>query len=272
MVGLDATGCKRTHHSSSTTTTHGSRHRPPSPVSTPPPVTSAEPSPRGSLRRRAFKLVYLAYYRLLFGRRFPGSAALARRVRAWEQATGRGDAPAPKERWEEQYRSGHWELMRRSDELARYGVIAAYLRRLHPAGSVLDVGSGEGILREHLAGGRYTGIDLSEVAVARGRAAAGDDANTSFHAADAEAWSPPDPDQRFDAVVFNECVYYFEEPVATVLRYRQWLAPGGTLVVSAFRSRRADVIRRRIAAALPAVDEVAVMHRKGSWVVSIHRP
>ena len=109
------------------------------------------------------------------------------------------------------------------------------------------------------------------VAVERARQAAADGA--TFHAADAESWSPNDPAARFDAIVFNECVYYFTRPVESVLRYRQWLAAGGTVVVSTFRSRRADVVRRRLTAALPATEQVEVRHpRKGTWVVSIHRP
>jgi SAM-dependent methyltransferase len=239
-------------------------------VSSSPSAGAGTPALAAGLRRRAFKPVYLLYYRVLFGRRFPGAEALARRVQAWELATGRGDAPAPAERWEAQYRGGHWELMRGLDELSRYGTIAAYLRRLHAGGRVLDVGCGEGILREHLGPGPYTGIDVSAVAVERARAAADDRAE--FHAADAEEWSPADPGTRFDAIVFNECVYYFTRPVDTVRRYRQWLAPGGTVVVSTFRSRRADGVRRRLVAELPPFEQVEIAHpRKGRWVVSLHR-
>ena len=64
------------------------------------------------------------------------------RVRAFEAATGRGDAPLSKEAWEEQYRKGGWDFMRRLDEVARYSVIAGFLHHLKPGGSVLDVGSG----------------------------------------------------------------------------------------------------------------------------------
>ena len=90
-----------------------------------------------SLARRAFKPVYWLYYSLLFGRRFPGAAALERRVEAWERATGRGDAPASKHAWEEQYLAGGWEFMRSLDEAARYAVIAAFVHRLAPGGAVL---------------------------------------------------------------------------------------------------------------------------------------
>lgn len=225
----------------------------------------------GSFRRKAFKPIYIFYYRFLFGRRFPLADRLAAQVHAFEAATGRGDAPAPKEVWEEQYRRGGWEFMRGLDELARYSVIAGYLHHLKPGGSVLDVGSGEGLLADHLRPfgySRYLGVDLSEAAIrqAAGRA----DERTAFAAVDAEAYVPPP--ERWDAIVFNECVYYFNDPMATVRRYEAFLAAGGILVVSTFRSRRADVIVKRLLAAYPLLEETAITNRTGTWVVRVLRP
>lgn len=218
---------------------------------------------------RAFKPVYILFYRFLYGRRFPFAAALERRVRDWEHRTGRGDAPVSRETWEEQYQAGRWEFMRNVDELARYSVIAGYVHHLHPGGSVLDVGSGEGLLLDHLKPfgiSRYLGIDLSEAAVKQGAGRAGERA--AFLAADAEAYRPA---ERWDAIVFNECVYYFEDPVGTVLGYRDGLAEGGTFIVSTFRSRRADVIADRLKERLTLLEEVAVSNRKGTWVVRLFR-
>jgi len=224
----------------------------------------------GALGRRAFKPVYILYYRFLFGRRFPLSGRLAARVRAWEAATGRGDAPLRKETWEEQYRQGGWEFMRRLDEVARYSVIAGYLHHLRPGGSVLDVGSGEGLLADHLRPfgySRYLGVDLAETAI---RQAAGrEDAKTAFAAADAESYQPPG---RWDAIVFNECVYYFDDPVGTVRRYEAFLAPDGVLIVSTFRSRRADVIVKRLLESCRLLEETAISNRKGTWVVRVMAP
>ena len=223
-----------------------------------------------SLARRAFKPVYLLYYKLLFGRRFPFSRELAERVHAWERETGRGDAPAAKEVWEEQYEKGHWELMRSFDEVARYSVIAGYVHHLKPGGSVLDVGSGEGLLADHLRPfgySRYLGADLSEAAI---RQAAGrSDEATTFTAADAETYAPPG---RWDAIVFNECIYYFQDPLGTVRRYEQFLAEGGVFIVSTFRSRRADIIVRRLLEVYRAIEETAVSNRKGTWTIRVIDP
>lgn len=222
------------------------------------------------LGRRAFKPVYLLYYKLLFGRRFPGAARLAERVHAWELATGRLDAPMPKELWEDQYGSGLWELMRGLDEVAHYCVIAGYLRHLKPAGSVLDVGCGEGLLNDQLRPfgySRYLGVDLSETAV---RQAAGrQDARTSFVAADAESFSPV---ERYDAIVFSESVYYFQDPLGTLRRYEAFLEEGGLFIVSTFRSHRSDVIARRLLERYRLLEETAVSNRKGTWVVRVIKP
>ena len=220
--------------------------------------------------RKAFKPVYLFYYRFLFGRRFPFADRLAARVRAFEAATGRGDAPLSKEAWEEQYRKGGWDFMRRLDEVARYSVIAGFLHHLKPGGSVLDVGSGEGLLADHLRPfgySRFLGIDLSETAIAQ--TAGRRDAKTAFAAADAESYTPRG---RWDAIVFNECVYYFNDPVGSVRRYEAYLEEGGVLIVSTFRSRRADVIVRRLLESCRLLEETAVSNAKGTWVVRVIAP
>ena len=224
-------------------------------------------APTGKLSHLFWKLIYLVHYRFLYGRRYPGAERIARGLRAWEQRTGRGDVPVSRQEWERQYREGGWEFLRGTDELARYGVLTAYLHRLHPGGSVLDVGCGEGLLLDELAPlgySRYVGIDLSAAAVAAASRRAGERAR--FEAADAERFTPP---ERFDAIVFNECLYYFEDPLPTVHRYRPYLEPGGTLIVSMFRSRRAQALERRLEAELPLVEKVAVTNRKGTWVVSL---
>jgi SAM-dependent methyltransferase len=229
--------------------------------------------------RKFFRLLLEIYYRLLLGRRVPGSARLARWARSLERRSGRGDLPLSRGVWEEQYREGIWGYLEESGELARYGVVAAAVRRLRPGGFVLDVGCGEGLLAENLRPDgcrRYLGIDFSvaAVATARHRSAAGagpvvsSEAATRFAVADAEAWPLRG---AFDTVVLNECLYYLHEPLEAARRALAALRPGGILVVSMFRTGRTRGLARLLARELPLVEEVVLSSRRGAWIVGLYR-
>jgi SAM-dependent methyltransferase len=212
--------------------------------------------------------VLWAYYTLLFGRRFPHALRLEGWLSAWEARSGRGDVPQPHEAWEAQYRGGRWDCLGRADEAARYGVIAGLLAHQRPR-CVLDVGCGEGLLLDHFRpreGGSYLGIDLSAAAIeAAGRR--GDD-RARCVVADAEAFAP---EERLDAVVLNECLYYFRDPLGQAERYHGLLRQGGILIVSMFRSPRTRALLRALKARLPPAEELELRHPKGRWYVAVFR-
>jgi 2-polyprenyl-6-hydroxyphenyl methylase/3-demethylubiquinone-9 3-methyltransferase len=178
-----------------------------------------------------------------------------------------GDDAASADR---RYAADGWESLRGLRELARYGVIAGYCAHLR-ARSVLDVGCGEGLLAERLLrppSETYVGVELSAVAVevARAKGLPGD---VRFEAGRAETYAPT---RRFDVVVFNELLYYFEAPEAVALRYAAWLEPNGAIVVSMHR-KRTGWAWRRLERALELVDAVAVRHDSGVvWDVKLLRP
>jgi SAM-dependent methyltransferase len=225
-------------------------------------------SPGQRLERLAFRLIRPAYYRFRFGH--AGAAGpLDRWVAAGERRFGVGDAPVAAGEWEEQYRSGRWDYLHGGDEAARYEAIAGLLRRLRPGGSVLDVGCGEGILRDWLRPSgyaAYVGVDISPTALAAARRGAG--ANDRFVLADAESY---EPEGAFDAIVLNEVVYYFADPLAAAQRYARRLAAGGVLVVSSFDSSRTRAIARRLARLLPRREEVRLRQPRGGWTVAVHQ-
>jgi SAM-dependent methyltransferase len=231
--------------------------------------------------RKFFRTLLEIYYRALFGRRFPGSEPLARWLRSVERRSGRGDLPLPRGAWEKQYRDGVWSYLDEAGELARYGVVAAAVRRFRPGGTVLDLGCGEGLLADHLRPDgyrRYLGIDLSLTAVAAavrrapGRAGAQADRDaapaTRFAVADAEDWPLRGV---FDAVVLNECLYYLRDPLAVARRALAALRPGGILVVSMFRTGRTGGLARLLARELPLLEEVVLSSGRGAWIVGLYR-
>ena len=70
--------------------------------------------------------------------------------------------------WERAYSSGQLAYFSDMDELARYSLLAGYVRYIGERPDILDIGCGEGLLRRHLDGvpiGHYTGIDLCSTAI-----------------------------------------------------------------------------------------------------------
>lgn len=144
---------------------------------------------------------------------------------------------------EREYRDGEWDYLVDAREAARFHVVAGYCLRTAAAPRVLEVGCGEGTLADRLTPQRYSefvGVDVADTAV--GRARARSLVNAEFVAADAMEYVPGS-EGKFDAIVFNEVLEYFPDPLAAVRRFEPWLAPGGEIVVSQFRS--ADNARTR---------------------------
>jgi SAM-dependent methyltransferase len=218
----------------------------------------------------ARKPFYVAYYRWLFGRRFPGAAAAARAVRRFEERTQRGDISVSASQWDDEYKAGRWRYLAQNEELARYDRVVELLERRAPGGSVLDIGCGEGLLRDRLRARGYTrflGVDIAEEAVRAARQVTDDRAE--FVVASAETYTP---DGRFDAVVFNECLYYFDDPLAVVERYLGSLTGRGVVVVSMWSARRSRAIQRLLRRRLTMLEETPVAGTRGAWLVSAFSP
>ena len=166
--------------------------------------------------------------------------------------------------WDAQYVNGRWNYLRQIDELAHYGVITSYCHYLKQAGTILDLGCGEGILQERLNSGnysRYVGVDISSEAIQR--ASHKQDERTVFVLADASSYNP---DEQFDIVVFNECLYYFENPLGIVRRYERFLREDGAFIVSMYVDEQNMRIWKMLEALYTAEDEVRVSNKSGVFV------
>lgn len=157
-----------------------------------------------------------------------------------------------------------WGRLRSPSELGRYSVINGYCQEFARNGDVLDVGCSEGILQERLSYGRYTGIDLFAASVARAQAKA--DERTRFLQADAATY---EPDQSFDAIIWNECLYYLKDPIDVIVRYRNYLRPKGVMIVSmffqTFATRR---LFRQLRVLGPVLADLRISNPEGgSWVL-----
>lgn len=135
--------------------------------------------------------------------------------------------------WEQQYQDGRWQYLRSIEEMGRYAIISAYIRRFSKNARVLDVGCGEGILSECLDWNSvsiYTGIDLSESAIAAARVPRD---RATLIVGDMEAHSFP-TNVQFDVVVLNEVLYSAHDPKALLDKCVALLPASGILVISMY--------------------------------------
>ena len=174
--------------------------------------------------------------------------------------------------WREEYADGTWSRLHRLGELGHYSAIAGYYGRVKPGGSILDVGCGDGVLQRQLKPhgySRYLGIDFTPEAVAS--AADGQDTTTTeFAVADATQYIP---ERKFDVIIFNECLYYFTDPMDVLERYSDFLHDDGVFIISNYSSLFNLGMIRSIRQTMIVEDEVSIINRDGiSWTVQLARP
>lgn len=110
------------------------------------------------------------------------------------------------------------------------------LANLSPSASVLDIGTGNGIVAmeaaSHVAEGQVVGIDLSEQMIQRatGRASDRGLAHVQFQVMDAEALTFDA--EAFDTVMSLFALLHFPNPDQALREMYRVLKPGGTLVLA----------------------------------------
>jgi SAM-dependent methyltransferase len=113
----------------------------------------------------------------------------------------------------------------------RYAAIAETLHRFSADASVLDVGCGEAALRAWLPqDARYIGIEPSGAAV---RIAL--ERNTSANIVHTTAESFDSCGERFDSIVFNEMLYYADDPIGLLRKYAALIRQRGVILCSIYQ-------------------------------------
>jgi 2-polyprenyl-3-methyl-5-hydroxy-6-metoxy-1,4-benzoquinol methylase len=171
--------------------------------------------------------------------------------------------------WDTEYANGRWTYMRQRTQLVRYSIIAGYCHSFKPGASILDIGCGEGILKEHLSPHLYThylGMDLSEQAISRAKALFEDD-NHEFLVANMEQY---EPDRSFDVIVFNECLYYASDPVSLVKKYERYLNDSGIFIISMYDILRSQILWTMLEDVYSNCHQVHYQNSDGgSWTIKI---
>jgi SAM-dependent methyltransferase len=214
---------------------------------------------------------YQAIQRILPSRLRDGVRDLADAVfanqRGWRHKI-RASAPVV----DDEYACGRWDYLKSFEEMSRYAVISGYCVHGGDVRSVLDLGCGSGVLRQWLRPlGRieYVGVDLSKVAIDTAKKE-WTDGLTNFIATDLATYVP---DRKFDIMIFNEVLYYFDEPGDILGRFGEFLTENGRFIISLWDGTESHLAWRRSRGRVRVVDAVQTRHSSGvSWQIRLCRP
>jgi 2-polyprenyl-3-methyl-5-hydroxy-6-metoxy-1,4-benzoquinol methylase len=148
--------------------------------------------------------------------------------------------------WDAAFRDGEWDYLSSLGEMPRYALIAGYVRKFKPNGTVLDAGCGQAILLDHLDVGliAYSGFDVSETAIAEARQRA---PRARLSICSVEEYQT-DRTATFDVIVFNEVLPHVDDPLGTLDRFISILNPEGLVIISLYQNTdqqsRATVLTR----------------------------
>ena len=172
---------------------------------------------------------------------------------------------------DQEYRSGAWAHFHGPTELPRQSVVVGYVTALHKNPTILDLGCGSGRLAQLFQPHpfrRYLGVDLSVEGIRMARDLKL--ARCEFTEGNFETWRPA---EKFDVLIFSECIGYADDPGALVAAFLPFLAPGGTVVISHFRFGPWPAHWRRVEKHVTPFAATTVANEQGqTWDIKLLRP
>lgn len=185
------------------------------------------------------------------------------------------DGETSAQEWDGHYAGTAYDRLFRSDQRHHHRLLAALVNEHRPHGKVLEIGCGEGAFYASLrpfAPAGYHGVDFSEtgVAAARRRFPADKAGHPTFEVGDGRSY---EPGEKYDAIVFPECIEHLGEPAPLLSRYRASLNPEGVFGATMWLTTRRLRIWRKIKASCEVLDEAVVAAPwGGAWLVAVFKP
>lgn len=168
------------------------------------------------------------------------------------------------------FESGAYDRLAGASERARFSLIVGH-RDVLDAERILDIGCGQGVLAQRLGRARYqryVGLDISRVAIEQARHAV-PDARNSYIVSDVASFTTED---KFDLIVFNECLYHMDDPAASVRHCLAFLAPGGHVSISMYDTARSRAVWPLLDMLETVESTEIVQRRQARWTVKLMRP
>ena len=159
-----------------------------------------------------------------------------------------GTAEIKRRLWNKEFEEGYWDFIDHTQRDVVYDFISKYCRN----GRILDLGCGSGNTGCELdveVYCTYVGVDVSDVALEKAITRskhAGRLSKNRYIRGDIVTYVP---EEEFEVMLFRESIYYVPHSkiVPLLIRYAEWLAPEGVIIVRCHDQRVAwswlDILR-----------------------------
>ncbi len=175
-----------------------------------------------------------------------------------------------KYRFDQQFTNNQWGALWDVPELARYSVIVGYTRYYAKAPRILDLGCGEGVLLQKLSPDDYSyyaGIDYSKAAIEK--ALSMQSSKAHFGIGDLNKMQA---EGSFDVIIYNESLYYLNDPVKSVRQLSAHLKPGGIFIISMHTvGEERDRIWAALDEELELKDRTNVSNGQNTWTLGVYK-
>ena len=171
-------------------------------------------------------------------------------------------------RFEWEYLTGQWNTLKSPFEYERFNALVELTAEYVKGASILEVGSGEGLLLPKISTDYdyFLGIDISEIAISRANLMKSD--KVSFIRADFENFVP---DRKFDLIIFNESLYYSKKPVEVLERYKSFLCGYKIIATSIHENRLGLRLVKYMQDHYQCLDSKQTKNIRGRWYCNIFR-
>jgi 2-polyprenyl-6-hydroxyphenyl methylase/3-demethylubiquinone-9 3-methyltransferase len=169
------------------------------------------------------------------------------------------------DRWDYQYAKGMWDGLR-DQEMERILVAKDMLERYVNGGNVLEIGCGEGIFFNQIPENIYSfyeGIDISKVAIDKIEPSF----KSLFKVADMETYQPNK--ETYSVIVFNEVLYYSNNPINLLRRYLKFLDDKGIMIIGMYLSPKSLEIWQQVKESFNILESKDVQQDGKAWVYTI---
>jgi len=149
-----------------------------------------------------------------------------------------GSAKTKQRLWDTEFAGSRWDCLHTTTNDCVYSQLERWVK----GGGILDLGCGSGNTANEMgenAFSEYTGVDISEVAVAKAQERTKENGRghkCRFVQGDVIKYEPT---ENVDVILFRDSIYYIKRPQirAVLERYSKWLKKDGVFIVRIWDGR-----------------------------------